>query len=265
MMEIGMYIGGISPEKRVECYKKLGIKHTFIGSNSPDFDDTVNLFLKNGIICDFLHAPFNQINNMWSDNEEDAAVMYNLLKDSIDKCSKYKIPATIVHVSSGRPMPPITQNGVDRYEKLFEYAKQKGVMVALENLRYSENLEYFLNRNSEIGFCWDCGHEYCFTPGESVMRRFGNRTAALHIHDNRCLLDADDHLIPFDGAINFETVAKDIADSGYRDTLMLELERNSAPGGIKYYENLSDEEYIQRAYEAALKLADMVEKCRKQR
>ena len=36
---------------------------------------------------------------------------------------------------------------------------------------------------------------------------FGDRLCALHIHDNRCGVNTDDHLLPFDGSIDFEDVA----------------------------------------------------------
>lgn len=87
------------------------------------------------------------------------------------------------------------------------------------------------------------------------MHIFGDRVVALHIHDNLCNLDTDNHFIPFDGNIDFETVAKDIADSGFNGTLMLELKSKKD----EKYKNLTDEEYFEKAANAAKKLAQMVE------
>ena len=109
------------------------------------------------------------------------------------------------------------------------------------------------------GFCWDIGHEYCFSKGIKFMELFGDRLCALHIHDNRCVTDTDDHLLPFDGNIDFEEVAKAIAKSGYKGTVMLELNRFALVEGKKIYEDLDDEEYIKRAADSARKLADMIE------
>ena len=260
-MEIGVSIfRGVDIDKQVECFKKLGVTRTFLASYAEDFDYAMQAFNKNGIICETLHAPFEKINDMWGDDEEAAKNILDRLKDSVDKCVKYNVPISVDHVSSGRPMPEITEKGVKRYEELFRYAKERGVKIALENLRYLENLQYFMDRYEDVGFCWDNGHEYCRAKGIRYMDHFGKRLIALHIHDNRCEMDTDDHLLPFDGNIDFETVAKDIADSGYEGSLMLEIGKLVSVDGKRVYENLSDEEYIKRAVDSARKVADMVEK-----
>lgn len=111
-----------------------------------------------------------------------------------------------------------------------------------------------MNKIPKAKFCYDCGHEACRMTGIRYMQEFGNRAVALHIHDNLCMLDTDNHFIPFDGNIDFETVAKDIAESGFNGTLMLEL-KTKKDGK---YKSLSDEEYFERAVNAANKLTQMV-------
>lgn len=258
-MEIGLGIfNGISYEKQVECFKKLGVKRTFIGSYIPEFERIIKLFRDNGIICETLHAPFDGINNMWLDDES-GDVMLERLKDCIDKCSAYEIPVAIVHASSGRPMPEISEYGLKRYDELFDYARKKGVKIALENLRYAENVMYLVKRYPDAGSCWDIGHENCFSDGEKFLELFGDRLIALHIQDNRCIKDYDDHLIPFDGNIDFEDAMRHLAKCGYNGTMMLEIGRDTVIDGKKVYADLTDEEYIIRAVDAAKKLASMVE------
>lgn len=258
-MEIGISIfGKMDISTQVECFKKLGIKRTFIPADIPDFDSAICLFKENGIICETLHSPFDKINDMWSSDEAAATAMLDRLKDCVDKCEKHNIPVVIVHLSSGCPMPEINERGVKRFEELFEYADKKGVTIALENQRYLENLTYFMDKY-DVGFCWDNGHEYGFTKGIRFMELFGSRACALHIHDNRCGINTDDHLLPFDGNIDFEVIAKNIADSGYKGTLMLEVGKSAVLDGVEPYADMSDEEYITRAYNAVSRLADMVE------
>lgn len=260
-MEIGISIfGGIPFEKQIEYFKRGGINKTFISSETENFDEVMKLFNENGIICETLHAPFDKINDMWGDDEEAAENMLNRLKDSVDKCKKYNIPVSIVHLSSGKPMPEINEKGLKRYEELFLYAKENGVAIALENQRFLENLEYFMNNYDTPRFCWDSGHEYGFTKNIKFLDYFGDRLTALHIHDNRCGIDTDDHLVPYDGMIDFDIVASDLAKSGYKGTLMLELGRNVIIDGKNIYENMSDEEFINHAQKAARKLADKIEK-----
>lgn len=263
-MQAGISIfDGISFEKQVECFKKLGIDRTFVGAEIPNFDDVMQLFEENGIICENLHAPYSGINAMWGESEEEALKMLARLKDSVDKCARYGIPVTVVHLSSGRPMPEINERGLRRYEELFRYAEEKGVVIALENQRYKENLCYFMERYQSPGFCWDCGHEYGVTGRMGFMKMFGHRLAALHLHDNRCGEDTDDHLLPFDGKIDFDEVAQLLAESGYAGTVMLEVGKLSFIDGKYFYGDLSAEEYVERAAAAVRKLAEMVENYKK--
>ena len=262
-MKIGMSIfGEISHEKVASLLKKNGIDKSFIGSETEDFDKVMKIYTENGITMETLHAPFHGINGMWSDDDEKGDAMLARLFDSVDKCAKYGIPTTIVHVSSGRPMPEISEKGVARYEKLFCYAKEKGVKVALENLRYLENLKYFMDRYDFPVFCWDTGHENCYTDNVKHMEYFSQRLGALHIHDNRAVKDADDHLLPFDGNIDFEEVAKYIAASGKDITVMLEICRSAKTDGKPFYDDISDEEYVERAVAAAKKIASRVNELR---
>lgn len=259
-MQIGLAVfNGVSPEVLIKSFKKHNITHTFIKSDHPEFDSMMQLFREKDITCDNLHAPFKNINAMWGEDEAAGSAMLAELTDSVDKCHKYGIPTTIVHLSSGRPMPEITPQGIVRYEQLFAYAKEKGVKIALENLRFSENLIYFMEHYSEPGFCWDSGHQYCCTPDVHYMKQYGHRLVALHLHDNRCGLDNDDHMLPFDGNIPMDEVAKDLAKSGYQGTLMLEIGRLIV---THTYDDMSEEDYMDRAAVAAHKLKDLVEAAR---
>lgn len=261
-MEIGIGLfGKIEYRERAQNLKKVGVMRTFLDSENAQLDDAIKCFKEYGIICETLHAPYDKINDMWYDGEAGEAMLLRLL-DGVDKCEKYEIPVIIIHISSGRPMVPITKIGEERYKKLVDYASKKGVKVAFENLRYSENFYHALKNNPKAGFCWDTGHETCFTPGEKFMPRFGERLIAMHIHDNMGIVDSDDHLLPFDGEIDFEEVAKEIAKSGYNGTLMLEVSKESRRNGEYIYEDMSVEEYYKKAANALRKLADMVEKYR---
>lgn len=259
-MEIGINIySGIDFKKQVQLFKKYGIHRTFAGSGISDFDNTMKLFKENGIVCETLHAPYDKINDMWSDDFEAGDEMLKRLKNGVDRCAKYGIGIIVVHVSSGRPMPEITKSGIARFDELFNYAKSKGVTVALENLRYYENLSHLMDKYKDVTFCWDNGHESCYTAGLDFIEIYGQRLSAIHINDNRGVADADDHLLPFDGNIDFEVVAKKLADIGYKGTLMLEVTKNVSIDGKMVYSNMTDEEYFERAVSAAARVSELVE------
>ncbi len=248
---------------QVEAIASLGVRHSFIGSYAKDLDKVMAKMKECGITCDTFHAPFSHINDMWSEDAEKGAAELASQKETIDLCVKYGVPVVITHVSSGRPMPPIHDAGIARYDELVSYAREKGVKIAFENLRYAENLALLMERYPDMGFCWDTGHECCYTPGVRYMSLYGDRTIALHVHDNACGFDTDDHVLPFDGNINFETVAEDLAKSDCRCTLMLEIGRSSMIDGKALYESMSYAEYYGRAVAAAHRLSAMVEERRK--
>ena len=259
-MEIGISIyDGIDYKNQVEYFKKYGVNRTFLHYKKENFEEIINLMTENDIICETIHAPFGTINDMWIDDEEVARATVEELKSCISLCAKHNIPVVIIHLSSGCPMPEINEKGIKRYEEVFRYAEEKGVIAALENQRYLENLSFFLDKNEKLTFCWDNGHEYGFTKGISFTALYGDRISALHIHDNRCGVDTDDHLLPFDGNIDFSVIAKNLADSGYAGTLMLEVAKNVNVDGKEPYKDLTDEEYFERAVISAKKLVDMIE------
>ncbi len=259
-MNIGIGIfRGLPVHRQIELLKKNGVNRTFISSEWDDFHGVMSFFRENGIICETLHAPFDKINDMWGNNFFAANRMLKRLKDAVRKCARYKIPVAVVHLSSGRPMPTINKGGIARYDKLMKYAEKLGVKIAYENQRYLENISFFMDRHPSAGFCYDVGHENGFTDGIMFMEHFGGRLCALHIHDNRCGENTDDHMIPFDGNISYDYAMKYIADSAFDGTLMLEVNRKAKIDGVKFYDTVSDEEYYSRAASAARRLADMVE------
>ena len=117
---IGLALSGLDNKDMLKGLISANVKKTFIGSENPDFDYLMQEFKKHGIECDNIHAPFDKINDMYSDNEDDALAIVNRLKSSIDKCAKYGIPIVVIHLSSGRPMPPITPLAEKRFKEVFD-------------------------------------------------------------------------------------------------------------------------------------------------
>ena len=255
-MEIGI---SVSTVEQVKAIAAQGVRRVFVGSDCKDLDRIMTKLGELDMICETLHAPFSAINDMWSEDDEKGRAELAAQMEAIDICVRYGVGVIITHVSSGRPMPPMNEKGFARYDTLVAYAREKGVRIAFENLRYLENLEALMARYPDMGFCWDTGHEYCYTPEVRYMPMFGDRTIALHVHDNACGFDTDDHVLPFDGSIDFETVASDLAAANCQCTLMLEIGRGCRINDEAIYEAMSYETYYSRAVAAARRLSDMVE------
>jgi sugar phosphate isomerase/epimerase len=171
-------------------------------------------------------------------------------------------PIAVVHLSSGDNPPTVTDVGRSRFAALVEYARKKGIKIAFENQRKLFNLAWALETfgpEDGVGFCWDCGHEGCFTPGKQFMPWFADRLICTHIHDNYGIFDDDRHLLPFDGKLDFERVARQLREANWQGSVMLEviLGKNSHYKGSNY-EDLTPEQYLIRAADAAKKLAKMI-------
>ena len=143
---------------------------------------------------------------------------------------------------------------VPRIREITEYAAEKGVRPALENLRRTNYIArlFHENRDLPLYYCWDSGHEICYTPGVDHVALFPEKLVCTHIHDNSGVYMMDDHWLPFDGAMDWERKARFIRESGYTGALTMELARPLAK-----YDHLSDEEFIAEAYKRIQKFAEM--------
>ena len=257
MRKIGINHGsvrGISDEDFVEMISSLGFEATFssVMADAKTQLRFADLLDKRNIAYDTLHAPFSHINDIWLDGEK-GDLMLSELKETIDRCSLVGAKVAVIHLSSGETPPPMSDIGRCRFLRLVEYAKEKGVKPAFENQRKLANLAWIMEEfagDDDVGFCWDAGHEGCFTPGKQFMPFFGDRLTALHLHDNRGIYNADDHMLPLDGSLDFSRVARQIKASGYTGTMMLEVFRESSD----FYRTYTPITFLTRAAEAAREL-----------
>ena len=259
MRKLGISYGavkGMDADTYLKTIAELGFQTSFFGGviELEKQAHITNLMAKHGIECETIHSPFGHINDIWLDTEGGEQMLKELMQ-SVDHCAYCNIPIDVIHMSSGNTPPPITDIGRARYEKLVDYAIQKNVKIAFENLRKTANLAWAMETfdTDMVGFCWDCGHEACYQNGREFMPFYGERLICTHIHDNCGEKDADQHWIPFDGVVNFDRFAEHIQKSGYQGPLTLELYKNEP------YKHLTDEEYLCKCAEAIKKIARKVD------
>ena len=257
-METGINLYEKLPYQEViSAFVENGIKNTFVGSEHPELRAAMKMLRENGIRMESFHAPFygeTNMSDLWYEGEA-GEMMLRRLRNSVDMCCEYGVGTLVTHPSTGRPMPPINELGTERYREFFSYAWKKGIAVAMENHRFFENTEYLMKTFPKLDFCWDVGHEACFTQGIDYLSIWGDRLSVMHISDSECIFDTDKHLIPFDGKLDFEKIAEKISGLNCNCALMLELK----PGNDERYKNLSTREYYKLASQRAKKLADMVD------
>lgn len=238
-----------------ECIASVGFNCFFTYGNEKDFiEHLANKAQATGLIYEALHAPADGINDLWLDGEKGDNTE-SLLKESICLASEYGIPTVIMHVSSKENCPHVTDIGLKRFDSAVNAAAKKNIGIAIENQRKLGNIATLLEiygKDSNVGFCWDVGHEKCFANGREYMPLFGDRCMLTHIHDNNCMYNVDEHLLPFDGQIDFRRTAELLHNFNYNGTLMLEIDLPHE--GNDKYSDLSLEQFAAKAYAAINRL-----------
>lgn len=254
-------IDGLSPKEYLKTIKELGFDATFTDMTyTTDLCHIAELCALYDLEYSFVHAPFAGTNSLWRDGIEGEELFGSLLY-CIDCCKEANIPTAVVHISAGFNPPPMSELGQNRFRKLVEHGLNKNVNIAFENLRVPEFLAWAMDtfkQNKNVGFCWDIGHENCFTEGIEYMSLYGDRLLCTHIHDNNCKRGGDLHLLPFDGKIDYEKSMPHIKKSGYKGSLMLEVFTENKYTGNVLYRNLTPHEFLEKAYQSIKKVASFI-------
>jgi sugar phosphate isomerase/epimerase len=132
------------------------------------------------------------------------------IKRAIDVAEYSPFPLMVVHLGGSRDSdnPRAWDAAFTSLEHLCIFAKQRGVAIALENtpseMCTPAKLRHFIEdtRIGGLKLCYDAGHAHL--EGESISGFESARdfVATAHIHDNHG--DKDEHLLPFDGTIEWE-------------------------------------------------------------
>ena len=256
-MKIGINMGayiGLDTDTQIELISKNGFDSVFIGTDYSNAGEIIEKLCSKNINCESIHAPFDNINDMWEDGESGETMLSRLI-DCVDACAANNVPVCVVHLSSGIHVPRVNNVGYEHFSRLVEHADTRGVKIAFENQRFLANLAFAMEEFPSAGFCWDTGHEECFANGRRYMPLFGDRLVQLHVHDNFLEYNGDSHLLPYDGKIDFERVAKSIGKAKYNNSLMLEVFNGHKP----VYENTTPEDFYRRAAQRARMIAEKVD------
>lgn len=252
---------GIDELGALDLLKAAGFETFF--SNAYK-NDTVSAIKKKadalGLTYEFIHAPFHHINEIWTPGDG-YQIVFDYMKETIDSAANNGIGIVITHVSSSWTPPPVNDLGLSRFDELVGYAKERGVILAFENLRLLGNLACLVDRYEKVEnvrFCFDCGHEHCYTKTICMMDVFTTRVCCTHIHDNHGrpfddkVNDHDEHLLPFDGTYNYEKMMRKLDEYNYTGSLMLEVNQEIAD-----YRKMSAEEFLSTCYERIKKISQM--------
>jgi sugar phosphate isomerase/epimerase len=139
----------------------------------------------------------------------------------------------VVHLGVPRWAPTATaDNSRDAarrsIEELHALAVPLGVRVAVEvipnELSRAGSLVHFVERvvdETDVGICLDFGHGHMDGDLVEAIETVSEHLIAVDVHDNQGR--ADDHLVPFDGTIDWPSALTAVQKVGYDGTLLLEV------------------------------------------
>lgn len=186
---------------------------------------------KLGIRCNQAHAPFASVK--WGDDDFNKKRFGEIVR-SMECASLLGAEIIVVHpVHVGKPKS-VNEYEVNKefYERLIPYCEKFNIKIATENMfnhdpkrdciiadvcnspeRFVKMVDYI--DSPWIVGCLDVGH--CGLVGEDAAEMAlalgHDRLKALHIHDNNYL--NDNHIVPFMGKMDWDSICKALADINY--------------------------------------------------
>jgi sugar phosphate isomerase/epimerase len=118
-------------------------------------------------------------------------------------------------------------------EILAVFAKHRGVTIALQNtpndLGSPASLAQFIKDTHlhNLGFCFDIGHAHMEGGAAAGFHLMRDRVVTAHVHDNHG--EKDEHLLPWEGTIDWDAALGEFASAPESLPLVLEL-KETAPG-----------------------------------
>lgn len=148
------------------------------------------------------------------------------------------VKVLVTHVGLPRTQAPAAPDGRAAarrsIEELQRMAGPLGVQVAVEvipnELSRAASLVHFVENDLEglesqggapVGICLDFGHAHMDGDLLDAIETVSEHFVTTHVHDNRGR--TDDHLVPFEGTIDWPAALTAVQKVGYDGTLMLEI------------------------------------------
>ncbi len=177
----------IDTDERTRLIKQAGFDSIITSANKKyvyqngTFKHQMKLYKKYGLQPSSLHSSYvrEELPNFFLDNKIGDKIEKNLKKE-LKLAKKHGFSCLVVHFV-GTP----SEIGKQRLLRILDYAQNKGVPIAAENLTDDSMIKYIMSfSHPYLGFCYDNGHRHCFNPSQNYLKLFGDRLLCLHLHDN---------------------------------------------------------------------------------
>ncbi|MBQ9880438.1 MAG: sugar phosphate isomerase/epimerase [Clostridia bacterium] len=259
---------GLDKRDEIAMIADAGFDSTFLMFTGDDpIADLCRECRGRGLEVETVHLPWGSANELWACSDRTEAVMDDYRR-RINVAADCGIPVAVMHVTIGNTAPDPTPRGVENFLEVCGFAENAGVKIAFENLEPLPHLGYLMPHvPSYHGFCWDVGHNSCYSPETPMFALYGDRLLCLHLHDNLGVTRPgepdyrdDRHYLPFGGVIDWNWFADRFFALGKNVTLMIEADPTADPACA----GMSDAEAVREAYSRACRLRDGVSAARAQ-
>ena len=158
------------------------------------------------------------------------------VKRALEVAEKAPFRYLVQHMGHGRQMadPKKMDAAFNSLEHLCVFAKQRGVTIALENtpdeMGAPASLAQFVKETHlhDLRICFDAGHAHLDGALEAGFEAVRERVVTAHIHDNHG--EKDEHLLPYEGTIDWDAAFGAIAGAPEPVALVLELKEQAGGG-----------------------------------
>lgn len=262
--------------ERINLAKECGFDEVFLsmrryGKRLAHFEDIclgVDLCKANDVPISFIHLPnLKECNSMWYEGT-DGDIYCDYIIGLIAQCAILGVKTFVLHTHYKKSVAPEspTPYALPRFQRLARACERFDVNLAIENTENYALDTYVLENviSPNIGLCYDSGHENCFyAPNQrNILDRFGKRLMCVHLHDN--MGKADDHLMPFEGTIDWADILQKIRRCP-KVPVTLELKNMNYinDDGVKIISDPDSKEdaekFLKHAATVAKKIAKMLE------
>ncbi len=201
------------------------------------------------------HAPFY---NAIEPESPKAEVWEPLIKRAIEACGIAGIPWIVMHPGTypddSYEFKESKRRNYEYFMPYLEMAEKVGCGIAIENMAaniiktYLRPSTVYCSRHVElvdlvdsfhvdnVGICWDFGHAHLMGLDQREALRFiGTRLKATHVADNSGF--NDDHIMPFQGTIDWRKILPVLHEIEYSGDLTYEIHCSTS----RLPDNLLDE------------------------
>jgi len=217
------------------------------------------LFADSNLRLDSLHCPYDPTCDLTQPEDILLNGAITEMKRTLSAAAELGVPRVIMHLNTAHPMHIAKRIArvADGLAPVVEFAQSVNVTIALENLDPDSEVLFKhaldLIDSQFLMVCYDNGHEMLYNPGCELLKKYGHRLAAIHLHDNDGQKDL--HLIPFEGRLDLAMLAGQLNKLARIPDLTMECEMPNS-----HYS--SSEAFLKAAFDQGRRFMGMLKRRR---